>query len=86
MRAREVLKARGDLSIPFPTGYTGWRGVHYYVFAPVWVDEVAVKPATRRTACCEQDEASDEVFNRRVRCAQTMTSNQLAPMYQSPRA
>jgi hypothetical protein len=41
MGAREVLKARGDLSIPFPTGYTGWRGVHYYVFAPLWVDEVA---------------------------------------------
>ena len=37
----ELLKARGDLSIQFPTGYTCWRGVHYYVFAPVWVDEVA---------------------------------------------
>ncbi len=37
----EVLKARGDLPIMFPTGYTGWKGVHYYVFSPVWVDEVA---------------------------------------------
>jgi hypothetical protein len=37
----EVLKARGDLPIMFPTGYTGWKGVHYYVFSPIWVDEVA---------------------------------------------
>lgn len=37
----EVLKARGDLPIMFPTGYTGWKGVHYYVFSPVWADEVA---------------------------------------------
>jgi predicted TIM-barrel fold metal-dependent hydrolase len=37
----EVLKARGNLPIMFPTGYTGWKGVHYYVFSPVWVDEVA---------------------------------------------
>jgi predicted TIM-barrel fold metal-dependent hydrolase len=37
----EVLKARGDLPIQFPTGYTGWKGVHYYVFSPVWADEVA---------------------------------------------
>jgi uncharacterized protein len=25
----------------FPTGYTGWRGVHYFCFQPVWVDELA---------------------------------------------
>jgi len=25
----EVLKARGDLPIMFPTGYTGWKGVHW---------------------------------------------------------
>jgi predicted TIM-barrel fold metal-dependent hydrolase len=37
----EVLKARGDLPIMFPTGYTGWKGVHYYVFSPIWVDELA---------------------------------------------
>jgi len=37
----EVLKARGNLPIMFPTGYTGWKGVHYYVFSPIWVDEVA---------------------------------------------
>lgn len=37
----EVLKARGDLPIMFPTGYTGWKGVHYYVFSPIWADEVA---------------------------------------------
>lgn len=37
----EVLKARGDLSIQFPTGYSGWKGVHYYIFSPIWVDEVA---------------------------------------------
>ncbi|MGF1659538.1 MAG: amidohydrolase family protein [Rubrimonas sp.] len=37
----EVLKARGDLPIQFPTGYTGWKGVHYYIFSPVWADEVA---------------------------------------------
>jgi predicted TIM-barrel fold metal-dependent hydrolase len=37
----EVLKARGDLPIMFPTGFTGWKGVHYYVFSPIWVDELA---------------------------------------------
>jgi len=37
----ELLKARGDLPIQFPTGYTGWRGVRYYVFARIWVDDVA---------------------------------------------
>ena len=37
----EVLQARGDLPIIFPTGYTGWKGVHYYVFSPIWADEVA---------------------------------------------
>jgi len=37
----EVLKARGGLPIMFPTGFTGWKGVHYYVFSPIWVDEVA---------------------------------------------
>jgi len=37
----EVLKARGDLSIQFPTGYSGWKGVHYYIFSPIWVDELA---------------------------------------------
>jgi hypothetical protein len=37
----EVLKARGDLPIQFPTGYSGWKGVHYYIFSPVWVDEIA---------------------------------------------
>lgn len=37
----EVLKARGDLSIQFPTGYSGWKGVHYYIFSPIWVDEIA---------------------------------------------
>jgi hypothetical protein len=37
----EVLKARGDLPIMFPTGYSGWKGVHYYIFSPIWVDEVA---------------------------------------------
>lgn len=37
----EVLKARGNLPIMFPTGYTGWKGVHYYVFSPIWTDEVA---------------------------------------------
>jgi predicted TIM-barrel fold metal-dependent hydrolase len=37
----EVLKARGDLPIMFPTGYSGWKGVHYYIFSPVWTDEVA---------------------------------------------
>lgn len=37
----EVLKARGDLPITFPTGYTGWKGVHYYIYSPIWVDEVA---------------------------------------------
>lgn len=43
----EVLKARGDLPIMFPTGYTGWKGVHYYVFSPIWVDEVAAYGANR---------------------------------------
>lgn len=37
----EVLKARGDLPIMFPTGFSGWKGVHYYIFSPIWVDEVA---------------------------------------------
>jgi len=37
----EVLKTRGGLPIMFPTGYTGWKGVHYYTFAPIWVDELA---------------------------------------------
>jgi uncharacterized protein len=37
----EVLKARGDLPIMFPTGYSGWKGVHYYIYSPIWVDEVA---------------------------------------------
>ncbi len=37
----EVLKARGDLSIQFPTGYSGWKGVHYYIYSPIWVDEIA---------------------------------------------
>ena len=37
----EVLKARGGLPIIFPTGYTGWKGVHYYVFSPIWADEMA---------------------------------------------
>jgi predicted TIM-barrel fold metal-dependent hydrolase len=25
----------------FPTGYTGWKGVHYFSYAPVWADELA---------------------------------------------
>ena len=37
----EVLKARGGLPIMFPTGYTGWKGVHYFSYQPVWVDELA---------------------------------------------
>lgn len=37
----EVLKARGGLPIQFPTGYSGWKGVHYYIFSPIWVDEIA---------------------------------------------
>lgn len=37
----EVLEARGGLPIMFPTGYTGWKGVHYFCFQPVWVDELA---------------------------------------------
>jgi hypothetical protein len=37
----EVLAARGGLPIMFPTGYSGWRGVHYYIYEPVWVDELA---------------------------------------------
>jgi predicted TIM-barrel fold metal-dependent hydrolase len=32
-----------DASLPimFPTGYTGWKGVHYFCYEPVWVDELA---------------------------------------------
>lgn len=37
----EALKARGGLPIMFPTGYSGWKGAHYYVFSPIWVDELA---------------------------------------------
>jgi predicted TIM-barrel fold metal-dependent hydrolase len=37
----EVLKGRGGLPIMFPTGYSGWKGQHYYIFQPVWVDELA---------------------------------------------
>jgi predicted TIM-barrel fold metal-dependent hydrolase len=37
----EVLKARGGLPIMFPTGFSGWKGQHYYIFQPVWVDELA---------------------------------------------
>lgn len=37
----EVLKARGGLPIMFPTGFSGWKGVHYYIFSPIWVDELA---------------------------------------------
>lgn len=37
----EVLKSRGDLPIMFPTGYTGWKGVHHHVYSPIWVDELA---------------------------------------------
>jgi predicted TIM-barrel fold metal-dependent hydrolase len=37
----EALAARGGLPIMFPTGYTGWKGVHYFVFQPIWVDELA---------------------------------------------
>jgi uncharacterized protein len=37
----EVLKARGNLPIMFPTGFTGWKGVHYLCFQPIWVDELA---------------------------------------------
>jgi uncharacterized protein len=25
----------------FPTGCTGWKGVHYFCSEPVWVDELA---------------------------------------------
>jgi predicted TIM-barrel fold metal-dependent hydrolase len=37
----EALTARGGLPIMLPTGYTGWRGVHYFCYEPVWVDELA---------------------------------------------
>jgi hypothetical protein len=37
----EVLKGRGGLPIMFPTGYSGWKGQHYYIYQPVWVDELA---------------------------------------------
>lgn len=37
----EALTARGGLPVMFPTGYTGWKGVHYFCYAPVWVDELA---------------------------------------------
>ena len=37
----EVLKGRGGLPIMFPTGYSGWKGLHYYIYQPVWVDELA---------------------------------------------
>jgi predicted TIM-barrel fold metal-dependent hydrolase len=37
----EALAARGGLPIMFPTGYTGWKGVHYFCYEPVWVDELA---------------------------------------------
>jgi predicted TIM-barrel fold metal-dependent hydrolase len=37
----EALAERGGLPIMFPTGYTGWKGVHYFVFQPIWVDELA---------------------------------------------
>jgi len=37
----EALMARGGLPIMFPTGYTGWKGVHYFCYQPVWVDELA---------------------------------------------
>jgi hypothetical protein len=37
----EALTVRGGLPIMFPTGYTGWKGVHYFSYAPVWVDELA---------------------------------------------
>ena len=37
----EALTARGGLPIMFPTGYTGWKGVHYFCYQPVWVDELA---------------------------------------------
>ncbi len=37
----EVLKARGGLPVMFPTGYTGWKGVHYFCFQPIWADELA---------------------------------------------
>ena len=30
-----------SLPIMFPTGYTGWKGVHYFCNEPVWVDELA---------------------------------------------
>jgi predicted TIM-barrel fold metal-dependent hydrolase len=36
----EVLSARG-LSIQLPTGYTGWKGGLWYIYMPVWVDELA---------------------------------------------
>jgi len=37
----EALTTRGGLPIMFPTGYTGWKGVHYFSYQPVWVDELA---------------------------------------------
>ena len=37
----EVLKARGNLPIQIPTGYSSWKGVHYYIYSPIWVDELA---------------------------------------------
>ena len=37
----EVLATRGGLPIMFPTGYTGWKGVHYFCYQPIWVDELA---------------------------------------------
>lgn len=37
----EALETRGGLPVMFPTGYTGWKGVHYFCYQPVWVDEVA---------------------------------------------
>jgi hypothetical protein len=37
----EALTARGGLPIMFPTGYTGWKGVNYFCYESVWVDELA---------------------------------------------
>ena len=31
----------GNLSIQFPTGWTGWQGGLHYIYNPIWVDEVA---------------------------------------------
>ena len=36
----EALTVRG-IPIMFPTGYTGWKGVHYFCYEPVWADELA---------------------------------------------